>query len=352
MARPASKQFVVGNTADGADFSTHEIDALIYRIALWFGSAECDRNYDDPVASAREKIQECLLAENSSGDPWKNCPAEFAARVKVKCAYDMLTGKGIPAPRVKHPDAVRALDKKAQAAAKGLDDSNPILADFDQSAFRTDLEQRILAEFPELDNPAHLPNVRSLTMYHAQREIIDRELQAGIGNANKRLTLLESLQRIEVMADVAMKRLGIHFDQVRKKIDSKGASSIGDLVALIGDDRDYATLEDVWRKQLALQCWWMSEHHNGRRTGPQLHDWEIWHMTRNRPVRFKCRHGEEYVIVEGFTPKELYEYLKARKVVIAEPVLPHLIKPEWLEHMEEHLENMPATPTHEGAHDD
>jgi hypothetical protein len=329
------KQYRVGVKEDGADFTKDEIEALIYRIALWFQSPESDRSYDDPVTVAREKIQECLLGQTEAGEVWRNCPAEFAKRVKTKCAYDMETGKGLPSPRVKRGEG-RVLDKDAQRAARALDQSNPVAASLDQQAFRAEVERNILAAFPELDNPAHTPNVRNLSGLYAQREVIDRELAAGV-TANKRLVLLDSLRKIEDMADATMKRLGVHPDQVRSNLKSRMNTSIGDLVALLGDDREFEKRERTWALQLALQLWWCWAHPNGRRDGPNLHLWEIWHMTRSRPIQFTCRHGEAYTLVEGFEPQELYAYLAEGGVVVEEPVIPNYFRPGDLDGLAAHF---------------
>lgn len=331
MARQPVKQFRVGSRAAGDDFDKAEIEALIYKIALWFGSPECDRQYADPIESAQQMVQECLLAQTKEGKPWTNCPQDFEKRVKAKCSYDMAVGKGIPAPRVKGTaNGGRALDRKAQEQAKELGDSVPSLADFDQETFRSNMERDIYDSFPELDNPAHRPNVRSLALYYAQREVIDRDLAAN-PRASTRETLLKSLKLISDMADDAMKQLGIHPDQVRKKINERTSSTVADLVAHIGDDPDFKHREKVWGLQLALQLYWMSEHHNGRKNGPQMHDWEIWHLTRSRPVQFTCRHGETYTVIEGFTPRDLRAYLVKEGVLVEEPVIPGLIDPRALE---------------------
>ena len=326
------KQFVVGNVEEGADFTRDWIEQIIYRIALWFKDPACDRNYDDPVAMARQKIQECLLGTTEDGSPWRNVPREFNARVRAKCGFDVETMTGIPSRRVKNPLAERALDKKAQEAAKDLDGANPFVDSFDDVGFRAQMEKDLLTTFPELDNPAHLPNVRSLTMYYAEREKIDRQLAAGVSDA-KRGTLLESLKKIEDMADSTMKRLGVHPDQIRKKISDKGASSVADLAALVESESikdDFKKREKVWALQLALQLWWASEHRNGTGNGPNLHDFEIWHMTRSRPVKFTCRHGETYTVIEGFEPHELREFLIKEGVAIEEPVFDALLSKEDL----------------------
>jgi hypothetical protein len=315
------KQFVIGNVEEGADFTKDWIESLIYQIALFYKSPESDRNYDDPVLMARQKIQECLLGTTETGDPWKAVPRAFEDRVRAKCGFDIASMKGIPSRRVKNPAAERAIDKAAIEAAKELDDLD--ITQFNAEQFRQNMERDLLLTFPELDNPAHLPNVRSLTMYYAEREKIDEKLAHGV-NDSKRLQLLDSLRKIEEMADTTMKRMGIHPDQIRRKIADKGASSVSDLAAVVEGEAlkdEFKKREKVWTLQLALQLWWMSKHRNGAGTGPQVHDFEIWHMTRSRPVKFKCRHGETYNLIEGFEPHELREFLLKEGVLIEEPVI-------------------------------
>lgn len=319
MAREV-KQYVVGDKDKGADFSPAEIEALVYKIAHWFSRPECDRAYDDPVQAAKDKIKECLKAEKEGGDPWRNCPKEFAARVKAKCNYDMIADKGIPSPRVKQKEG-RVLDPDAEKGAKTIDTMQPALFDFDQEGYRKQVEHDILAQYPELDNPAHKPLVKTIGMYHAEREKIDRQLALGVSDTKREL-LLNSLRMISGMTDTALQQLGIHPNQIKANVKKHTASSVADLVANIEEDKDYRKREKVWALQLALQLWWMSEHPNGKKSGPQLSDFEIWHMTRTRPIRFKCRHGEEYVIVEGFEPHDLYKLLRKENVLVEEPVLP------------------------------
>lgn len=323
------KVFHVGDVNDGADFSNDYINGLIYRIALWFQQPECDRTYDDPVKAATTKIKECLLGITEKGEKWKNAPKEFSARVRAKCAFDIDKDAGIPSRRNKNPNSgIVAERKAAKDALKNIGDVADVTG-FDVEAFRQVEEAHILSAFPELDNPAHLPNVRSLTMYYAERERIDRQLTLGVSDS-KRAMLLDSLKRIEDMADVTMKRLGVHPDQIRKKISDKGASSISDLAAIVSNDEDFPKRERIWALQLALQLWWMSEHANGAGVERQLHDFQIWHMTRSRPVKFTCRHGEEYTIAEGFEPHEIRDFLVKEGVLIEEPVLPNFMTPSDL----------------------
>jgi hypothetical protein len=329
MANP--RQFVVGEKKDGADFSQSEIEALVYKIAHWFASPECPRKYEDNVRAAKDKVRECLLGLNSDNEPWASCPDDFTKRVKIKCQWDMVADRGIYTKR-QHDQMGKKAANKGEAADKAKEvmrQINPIENSFDATAFREQVERDILSAFPELDNPAHRPNVRSLSGLYAQREVIDRELAAGV-STSKREQLLKSLKIIEEMGDGTMRRLGVHPDQVRKKIADKAASSVSDLVQMIGDDKDFAKREKIWSLQLALQLWWMSEHLNGNKSGPQMHPFEIWHLTRSRPIYHKCKCGFECLLVEGFEPEELRKYLVAHGVLVEEPVYPTITPAEAL----------------------
>jgi len=37
--------------------------------------------------------------------------------------------------------------------------------------------------------------------------------------------------------------------------------------------------------------------------------WEIWHKTRNKPVKYTCRCGEIVTLLGGFTPEEIEKAL-------------------------------------------
>lgn len=335
MSRRQVKQFVVGDH-EGADFTQAEIDKLIYEIAVWFKDPKSGRNCDAPVETATARVKECLLAETVNGEPWKTCSNDFAKRILAKCGYDIVNHVGVPMMRAKGRDGGRVLDAKAKEGVKTLNAGAIVQANFDQESYREKVEHDILLAFPELDNAASKPVVRSLSGLYAQREVIDQELAVGV-TASKRETLLRSLKVIEDMADTTMKRLGIHPDQIRKKISDKGASTIGDLVALVDEDPTYREREKVWSLQLALQLWWMTEHLNGDKTGPNLHPFEMWHMTRTKPIKFTCRHDETYTIVEGFEPHELYAYLIQEGVLVEEPVVPQLITPTDLAGLDDYF---------------
>jgi hypothetical protein len=334
------KQFVLGR-----DFTAQEIELLAFKIAKWFRDPTCDRRHDDPEAAAKEIIEQCLNATTKDGSPWRNAPAEFAARIKVKAAYDMTTDTGIPIKAVKHPDAVRRLDPEADANGKKLDVMQPALVDFDSAAFRALEESKLLTQYPELNNPVHLPHVRRLTLLYAQQEIIDRELLLAV-NARKREDALRQMEVLNKTMESVLKILDIHPESLRKKIKESADGSVGDLVAVLDADEDFRPRERLWALQAALQLWSMTVRPNGRGDGPQLSEWECWHATRSAPMAFTCRCGAHYpALVRGFTPKQLKKYLIERGVLIEQPAIPHLIRPEDVAGLSAFIDALPDDPT-------
>lgn len=351
MAKPRQiKQFVVG-TGPNADFSPDYIEALTLRLALWYGSEKCDRAFEDPEAAAKETVKQCLLGETKDGKPWQNAPHEFAKRIKVKAAYDMEKGEGIPIQSAKHPSATRRLDPAAAEGAKLVDEMQPAISDFDIEEHRRQLERTLLAQYPELDNAAHFPHVRRLSLLYAQQEMIDRELMIGVKPA-RRESIMKEMDSLAKTIDVTLKTLDIHPDSIRKKIKENSEGSLGDLVATLDADEEFPRREKLWTLQEMLQLWYMCNHPNGEGTGPQISEIEMWHMTRTRPFSFTCQCGRHYPhIVQGFTPKQLRDYLVKEGVLVEVPVIPQLIEESSLEGIHEFIDALPEVTQPEGEND-
>jgi hypothetical protein len=191
----------------------------------------------------------------------------------------------------------------------------------------------ILNAYPELDTPAHRPNVKRLALLYSAQERIGLELPTLKGkDRDNAITTLSTLQR---SVSDTMKSLDIYPDQIRKRTAAQTDGSVGDLVAMIDDDDDFRERERLWALTLALQLWWMTQHANGRGDGPQISDFEMWHMTRTRPINYECKCGHKVVLVEGFTPEELRDYLIANGVLLKKPVVPNYITEEELDGLQD-----------------
>jgi hypothetical protein len=321
------KVYTVSDRKQDADFSKAEIEALIYKIALWYSSPECDRKAADPAKEAKDRVTESLLALTKEGKPWMGAPQKFEDRIRAKCSYDMATNKGIPGKTVKNRG--RNVTPEAKQGVAEVKAKDIIAANFDQDKFRRKTENDILAEYPELDNSAHRPMVRRLSLLYAQQEIVDMTLAFNPSSDAKRESLLKQLKELEAMSQNTMKSLGIHPDQLAKAMKEKAGGTISDLVAMLEDDQEFVDRERKWSLQLALQLWWMVNHPDGKGTAPQLSEWEMWHFTRTRPVKFTCSCGRYHNLVEGFKPDELRDYLLSEGVLLEVPVIKGLI-PEYV----------------------
>lgn len=330
------KQFVIGK-----DFTETEIELLVMQLSKWFQDEKCDRRFDDPEQAARDIVRQCLDATTKDGSPWKVAPIEFATRIKVKAAYDMTTGVGIPISAVKSPHAVRRIDSDAKGNKDKIDEMQPALIGFDMEGFRKEEEAKLLSNYPELNNPVYLPHVRRLTLLYAQQEVIDRELQLATNN-KKREDALRQMETLNKTLESVLKILDIHPESLRKKIKESADGTLGDLVAVLEADDEFKDREKMWSLQAALQLWSMSVRTNGRGDGPQLSDWEVWHATRSTPMEFTCRCGIYYPrLIRGFTPRELRDYLKANGILIDQPAIPKLITVEDVAGLDAFVDTLP-----------
>lgn len=327
--------FTVGR-AEEDDYSPEAIEAIVYKIARWFDHPDSGRNPDDSLKDARKAVQQCLLGKTNAGKTWQRAPKRFEDRVKIKCGFDLDKDEGIVTkqqgrPRVRIPTKQEA--KVIQSIEDTIGSPTPLASMFDSRKYQLQMEKEILEVYPELDTPAHRPNVRRLAMLYAQQESVNLELLQVTGK--QRRELIDVLSTIQTTVDRAMKSLEIHPDQLRKRIDTRKEGTIGELVAKLDEDHEFKERERRWALTEALQLWWMSEHPNGTNNGPQLHPFEIWHMTRTRPINYTCSCGREVILVEGFEPHELRDYLVENGVLVEKPVNPHIISEEDLEGLSE-----------------
>lgn len=348
MKRPL-KQFVVGDTSQGADFSEDYINSVILRLALWFNQSECDRKFDNPEAAAKKIVKEALLGQTKDGKTWHNAPNDFATRIKIKAAYDLVNEKGIPISRAKHPTAVRKLQEEkaaeraaAKEGAAKIKDMVPTLVEFDVQAARDKEEKAILEHHPELDNPVHYPHVRRLSLLYAQQEMIEREMLLQ-PKPSRRMEIMKEMQLLTGTIDGLLKTLDIHPDSLRKRIKENSEGSLGDFIAMLDADDEFRERQKRWTLEELLQLWYKCNHPNGEGTGPQMSEVEMWHETRTIPFSFTCLHcGTHYPhIVQGLTPKQIRDYLVEKGVLIEVPVVPQLTSPEELEGIHEFIDSIP-----------
>lgn len=325
MATKTPRVFTVGDE-DHHDFTPDEIELLTFRVRDWFISDECDRSYSDPYAEAKAQVEQCLLAQTKAGKIWHKAYDSFASRLKSKTLYDMEEGNHIAQDRAKSTEAKR--NKRHADNVTGALPVTSTLSVQHLQQYQKRMESDILSAYPELDTAVHRPNITRLAMLYSEQERIRIEMPGSKAGARKQA--IDTLSVLQKTISDTMKSLDIYPDQIRKRMDKQRQGSVGDLVAAIDEDVDFKEREKRWTQTLALQLWWMTKHPNGKNTGPNIHDFEMWHLTRTRPIRYTCKCGHEAVIVEGFTPEELRDYLVQSGVLVEKPVLPQITTEEDL----------------------
>jgi hypothetical protein len=325
MPRAKKEKVPVRTFVIGRDFTEDQVQLMVLKIAKWFASPDCDRRHEDPEAAAKEIVEQCLNATTKTGEVWGKAPADFNTRIRVKAAYDLATDTGIKINPLKHPDAKRRLEPGVEDNGKKLGEMRPSIFDFDVVTYRAEEEAKLLAQYPELNNTVYLPHVRRVTLLYAQQEMLDREL-LNTTSAAKRESTLRQIETLNKTLDSTLKILDIHPESLRKKLKESEDGTLGDLVQVLDSDDEFPAIERLWADQLALMLWYMTVHSNGRGDGPQITEWEMWHMTRSLPIAFTCSCGRHYpALVRGFTPKQLKAHLLARGILVQKSPIPTLI---------------------------
>lgn len=287
---PILRRFAVGKDFTEADFHKW-IDQLIW----WIG----DRfpRIRDPREHAEKIMKAALNGTKLDGSEWPGISHDFFSRVVQLSGFDVKRGVG-----VRDPHNQRKQISKVTKASGEKTEIPPV--DIQQGMqLRADYIKDLLHKYPHLDSPVYKPKVEELaeTIVKSRMISVDFILSRG-----KELELLSKIREsLHNQISQLMKFLEIAPEQrVRKQLDAKNA----DVGSLIAKMESYGEVWEEYEKLDALrellQKYRMLK--NIRPDGtPQLNDWELWHMTRNRPVKFTCKCGLTYELLGGFTPEEI-----------------------------------------------
>lgn len=296
---PVLRRFAVGKDFTEADFHKW-IDQLIW----WIG----DRfpRIKDPREHAEKIMKAALNGTKLDGTEWLGISSDFFSRVVQLSGFDVKRGVGVRDPKTaKHRSIVtRASGEKTEIPPVDIQQGMQLRADYIKD---------LLHKYPHLDSPVYKPKVEELaeTIVKSRMISVDFILSRG-----KELELLSKIREsLHKQISELMKFLEIAPEQrVRKQLDAKN-SDVGSLIAKMesyGEVWEEYEKLDALRELLQKYRMLKSSRPDGT---PQLNDWELWHMTRNRPVKFTCRCGVSYELLGGFTPEEIEQaLLQAHKV--------------------------------------
>ena len=292
----------------GVDFSQEQYQKWIEQLTWWIGDRH--PNVKDPRERAETVLEAARYGRKLNGDVWVNMPQDFFKRVSALSGFDVKHGIGVRDPKKRkiytHNDAVK------DAARNPADDMPPI--DLTQALkLRTEYIQDLLVKYPHLDTPVYKPKVEELAETIVKSRMISNDFIAARGKQLESLSKIrESLHK---QIGELMEFLEISPKQrVTKTLEAKN-SDVGSLISRLesyGETwKEYEKL-DALRELLQFYRMLNNTRPDGT---PQLNDWELWHLTRNRPVNFTCKCGETYELLGGFTPEEIEQALvQAEKI--------------------------------------
>jgi len=296
---------VLTRYAVGKDFTEADFNKWREQLLWWIG----DRfpRIKDPREHVDKILKAALNGTKLDGSEWVGVSHDFFARVVMLSGFDVKRGVGI-----RDPQARRIRNSITSASGEKTVELPPV--DIKKEIDQRDLYIKdLLRQYPHLDNPIYKPKVEEL----AETVMKSRMMSTDFILANdKKLELLSKIREsLHKQIGELMSFLEISPEQrVKKQLNDKNVD-VGSMVAKL---ESYGEVWEEYEKLDALreliQKYKMLKALRPDGT-PQLNDWELWHMTRNRPVKFTCRCGASYELLGGFTPEEIEQALiQAQKV--------------------------------------
>lgn len=300
----------------GVDFTEEQIKKWLEQLTWWVSTRM--PNIENPSEYAEKVIKAGLNGTKIDGTAWSGVTKDFYKRVKQLAGFDLNLGIGVREPTkrtIVHPTHTAA--KTAELPPLDLKEGMEL---------RQSYIKELIQKYPHLDTPVYKPKVEELAETVVKSRMISADFLAAKGQTLERLgKVRESLHK---QIGELMEFLEISPKQrITKTLDAKN-SDVGSIVARLeayGDTWKEFEKIDALRELLQLYKMLKSTRPD---MSPQLNDWELWHMTRNRPVRFTCRCGESYELLGGFTPDEIEQALIQAQQVYGyglEDISPRLI---------------------------
>ena len=281
----------------GVDFSQEQYLKWTEQLEWWIG--EKMPNVKDPRTHAENVLEAARYGRKMNGDEWKGVSKDFYTRVLLLAGFDLKSGIGVRDPKKGAP--------KPGVSRKQLEADLPPIDLTTALTLRTNYIQDLLTKYPHLDTPVYKPKVEELAETIVKSRMISNDFIAARGKQLGELSKIR--ESLHTQIGELMEFLEISPKQrVTKTLESKNAD-VGSLIARLESYgevwKEFEKLDSI-RELLQFYKMLKSTRPDG---SPQLNDWELWHLTRNRSVKFTCRCGETYELLGGFTPEEIEQAL-------------------------------------------
>lgn len=252
----------------GSDISQEMYDELVVKLADWFRQWRPD--HPEPAADARHRIKCCLEGKTLEGKPWfTHWSSAFNTRVKMLCRFDPEKMQPIHTANTKSK-AKKDRDRRLETARKQRNHAknDPLIppltkAELKKNVNYGDSPHVLLTEGEQQTwqryHDSYTEQFPELSTINAQAEL-SLLCDLHVLHERNRLKLLKG-QQVDVAAmgentkliTDLKKALGIHPDQLAKRVQEKTEGSLGDAVAKLADPKWRQLRERFWlEEQLVL----------------------------------------------------------------------------------------------------
>ena len=326
MVKPQRRLITPKEYEVGIDISQDQSNELVMKLGDWF--REFMPDVREPVTHAKKCLDACMKGITpSSGKPWYSMAnSTLAARLRSSCRYDMdkmePIRKGTEKSKLKHEKEKLA---KARKRLEKKDDPNipdELRADLKNSAVYGDnphvhlssaehekwqeLFDGYLKEFPSLDSINARQELTTLCDLHIH---LERQRFKLLKADKKDAYSPEIMNRIGEQISTMKKGLGIHPDQLDKKIQKQTQMTIGTAAAKLQSGEHWRELRLKYFAEEVIQALQMTVTLKADGSGYQIDEPAFFGLMRCRKTQCpQC--GEEQLA--GFRIKELWEYMEEK----------------------------------------
>jgi hypothetical protein len=310
----------------GKDLPQEQYEAIMVAVGDWFREW---RATDEPMADARFRIKCCLEGTTIEGQPWFSAwNSTFAARMRMLCRFDIEKMQPIRTGDEKRRQRKQATREKEYAARRAGNAANdPHIPELTKGELNgavnygtkalpvTDAEQRTweeyrdayLIQFPELRTVNAKGELSMLCDLHVVHERNRLKLLKG-----ERIDANALLDTTRMIADLK-KALGIHPDQLQKRVDKDRTGSLADAVARF-ESMPQAVRDKFLAEELLL-LWQMYQTPSprGDGSGYQLDEVGLFGATRCATCACaKCGH----VNFRGLSVEQIQGWLEKKRYLV------------------------------------
>ena len=315
----------------GVDISPEQYQEAILKIADWFSESRVTK---EPAAAAKQAVQECLDGVTKEGTPWFAAAlVPLANRIKAKCRFDLDTMQPLRkssektrirkqkdkdreerkrVARAEDPLIPEELRKDLKRSARYGDNPHVLLSSAEERRWK-ELSRAYVSQFPELGTINAEAELNMLCDLHILTERGRMNVLQGKGAVSDDMFkgATDALQKLK-------RALGIHPDQLAKRVQEHEDSSVAAAVARLSALGDWRTVRAKFFIEEMIQAYQMYMSLNADGSGYQLDEIGLFGMTKCRTCSCtKCGHRN----FAGISIDEVEQFLveKGALELIPEP---------------------------------